>query len=266
MNEHIQSGFIEGPRQLGDFVHGDGKLGTLPLQPSGDWSAFLPPDNIQNRNGFEPRDCVSQATLGCVEILARHEYTDTDNWSRRLLATVSGTGVKGGNDPQSVSEALRKGGCVYETDLPFAAPDLPTFYQTISNALIQLAAYTFRKYQYGHSWVNANPADMIDALTYSPLSAAGYAWQFDTQTGYAITPVGSAPGHDFVVYNCVKEQYWCVWDSYLQVHKKLAWNYTFSSVKRHTLHRVINTDASKLAPGSVNWPVWISVVKRWLGL
>lgn len=267
MNDQIiKGGYQHVDPQLGNFIHGDGLLGDAPINPSGDWSAYLPPDNIQNRNGFEPYDCVTQAILGCVEILARFEYIDTDNWSRRYLATVSGTGDKQGNDPQTVAENLRHGGCVLETDYLFTAPDLATFYQKLTIALQQLAAYTFRKYQYGHSWVNANPTDMMNALTYSPLSVGGWAWTFDPQTGYAISPQGAVPEHSWVIYGYVKDSHWLAWDSYNMVKKNVAWNFPFVGLKRHTLHRVINTDFNPQAVGTVNWKTWINVIRRWLRL
>lgn len=256
-------GFIYVEPGPNDYWHGDGLLGDLPTNPTGDWTQWLPPDNLQARNGFEPNDCVTQATIGCVEILERQEFGDTTTWSRKFLAEMSGTGVKGGNDPQTVCETLRKLGCVTEEDYPFAAPDFNTFYQQIPAKLIELAKYEFRKYSYGHSWVMANPASMMNALTFSPISLGGYSWQFDTTTGYAITPKGSIPEHCFIVYGYVENDYWKIFDSYNQTHKKLAWDYTFSSIKRHTLHRIINTNYPGV--GTVNWPVWINHVRGWLG-
>jgi hypothetical protein len=102
----------------------------------------------------------------------------------------------------------------------------------------------------------------MNALTYSPLSAAGYAWQFDTQTGYAITPVGAIAEHDFVIYGYVQGQYWKIRDSYAPFEKKLAWGFSFTGVKRHTIQRqIVGTPQ-----GQAWWEVFLEMLKKALNL
>src|ERR1035437_1664666 len=137
-NEHY-TGYQHVDPVLGEYRHGDGKLGTVPLQPDGQWDAFLPEPHQQNENGFEVFDCVSEATINCVEILAKQQYQNTITRSKRLLAVNSGTGIKNGNDPQSVSECLRLQGTVYETDYPFKSSSFTEFYQSLTRALKTLA-------------------------------------------------------------------------------------------------------------------------------
>jgi hypothetical protein len=258
----MNTGYQHVEPQLGNFIHGDGKLGTVPLQPDGQWDAFLPEPHQQDENGFEVYDCVSEATTTCVEILAKQQYQNTITRSRRFLAANSGTGSKQGNDPQTVSESLRTAGAVYETDYPFSAPNLNTFYQTLTRALKSLAIGEFAEFAYGHSWVNSDQQSLMDALTYSPLSAAGYAWQFDTQTGYAITPAGAIAEHDFVICGYIQGQYWKIRDSYAPFDKKLAWNFSFTGVKRHTIQRqVANT-----LQGQSWWNVFLEMLKKALNL
>ncbi len=239
----MNTGYQHVEPQLGNYIHGDGRLGTVPLQPDGQWDAFLPPTEDQSSNGFEPRCCVSEGVAHAgVEILARQEYGNTMQRSVRFLATNSGTGAKQGNDPQSVCESLRLEGIVYESDYPFSAPDYNTFYQTLTRALKALAIGEFAEFAYGHSWVNpVNPESLMEALTFSPLSAAGYAWEIDPQTGYYISPKGSIPGHYFVICGYDRNNYWKVRDSYPPFDKKLAWDFQFTGVKRHTLHRQLAT-------------------------
>ncbi len=227
--------------QDSDFVFGDGKLGDRPLT-NGDWTFYLPPDNLQSRDGFEPYDCVTQATLGCVEILLRKEYGDSTTWSRRFLATISGTKPLKGNDPGTVAENLRKHGCCYETDWPFAAPDFDTFYQDPPQRVKEKAAAEFAQYAFGHSWVGTGrptAQQMMDALTYSPLVGGVYAWTQDPTTGYYIRPPGAVSEHAVVTYGFEKGQYWKIFDSYDQTRKKLAWDFGFDACKRFTLNRQI---------------------------
>lgn len=233
------SGYIHVEPKLGNYIHGDGLLGTAPLVPGGQWDAFLPETHQQDENGFEPFDCVSEATINCTETLEIQEYGTNTKWARRFLAKESGTDKYHGNDPQTVSEALRTGGCVAESDYSFKASDFNTFYQTLTKALTTLGIGRFAEFAYGHSWVNANQADMMAALEYSPLSAAGYAWSQPDVNGYYVTPEGTQPDHDFEIYGYIANNYWKIRDSYFPFEKKLAWDYVFTGVKRHTLHRQI---------------------------
>ena len=234
----IRGGYIHQDPVLGNFVHGDGKLGTVPLQPDGQWDGFLPESHQQNINGFEPFDCVTEATINCVETLEIQEYGTNSGWARRYLAKNSGTDTRGGNDPQTVGESLRLQGTTFERDYSFAAPSFDIFYQTLTDTLKTLALGTFAKFSYGHSWVNADQQSMMDALTFSPLSAAGFAWsQPDPQTGYYTTPPNVVPEHEFMVYGYERNNYWKVRDSYVPFEKKLAWDFSFTGIKRHTLNR-----------------------------
>lgn len=236
------TGYIHVDPVLGNYVHGDEKLGDLPTNPSGQWDLYLPETNEQDGNGFEPFDCVTEATVNCVETLEIQEYSANSGWARRYLAKNSGTDLRGGNDPQTVCEILRTKGCTLATDYPFQVSDFVTFYQALTQALKTLAIASFSKYSYGHAWVNADPESMIDALTYSPLSAAGYAWsEPDPTTGYYVTPPNTTPEHDFMIYGYVENNYWKVRDSYAPFEKKLAWDFTFTGIKRHTLNRQISS-------------------------
>lgn len=233
------TGYIHTEPKLGDYVHGDGKLGTVPLVPGGQWDSFLPETHQQDENGFEPFDCVTEATINATETLELQEYGTNTKWARRALAKASGTDKYHGNDPQTVSETLRTQGCVTEADYSFKAPDFNTFYQALTRSLTILAIGRFAEFAYGHSWVNANPDDMMAALEYSPLTAAGDAWTLDPVSGYYKHNPGSSANHDFMVYGYEKNNYWKVRDSYAPFEKKLAWDYQFTGVKRHTLHRQI---------------------------
>jgi hypothetical protein len=249
-------GYIHVEPQLGEYRHGDGLLGTVPLVSGGQWDSFLPEQHQQNENGFEPSDCVTEATINCIETLEMQEYGTNAGWARRYLAKTSGTDFRQGNDPQTVSECLRTRGTALERDYPFKVPDFNTFYQTLPDWVKVLAVAIFAKFSYGHSWVNANQQSMMDALEYSPLSAAGYAWVQDPQTGYYITPPNTTPEHDFMVYGYVRNNYWKVRDSYAPFEKKLAWDFKFTGIKRHTLHRqAANTPTQQTA-----WDKFVALI------
>jgi hypothetical protein len=228
--------------QENDFIFGDQKLGDFPINPSGDWTQWLPSEENQDV-GVEPMACTTFACLNCVETMLRQRYGSTLNYSDRFLAYISGTG-KQGNDPHKVAEALRKSGDVLEADYPYT-PDQNTwekFYAKPAKWLYTKYLEFCAEYSFGHSWVtNPTQQRMMDALTYSPLTAGVYAWQFDAVADRYIRPAGMQSTHDVMIYGYLANNYWLCFDSYDQHVKKLAWDFGFDAVKRYTLDRQIAT-------------------------
>lgn len=241
-----------------DYMFGGvAQLGGEVLVPDGQWDEWVPQDETQNL-ATEPLACVSFATLNCIEILERQEYGKTDNWSDRFLAYISGTN-QNGNNPNTVSETLRKKGVVPEEYWAYTQEDntWDKFYASPPSNLYTKALEFIAEYSYGHEWVNTDQQSMIDALMYSPLGVAGFAWAQDTD-GFYITPEGTQPCHYFVVYGYDRNNYWKVFDSYTNTHKKLRWDYKFSMIKKYTLHRqVVNESA---------WQKFLSLMKQILGI
>src|SRR5436305_14947350 len=101
-------GFIKDDIQPEDYRFGDANIAAAILQPDGQWDAFLPHDEDQSVNGFEPYCCASEGTTHCIETLLRRLFTDVDEYSVRFLASVSGTAYQHGNSPHTVAEFLRK--------------------------------------------------------------------------------------------------------------------------------------------------------------
>lgn len=240
------TGFVFRPPQKGDYIRdGRRRLAGLPINPSGQWDAFLPPGDPQNL-AMEPMACASFGTLHAIEMLERQEFGDTTEWSRRFLAKLSGTTTVG-NDPHTVAETLRNMGDVFETEWPYTT-DIDTwekFYKQPSYDLVVKAEAEFKgKYDFGHQYVRTDVQSMMNALQSSPLGVDVYAWQFDTNTGYAIRPPGTVSEHWVVCYGFVEGQYWKVFDSYNiggTFLKKLSWDYGFSMVKEYTLHKQVLT-------------------------
>lgn len=237
------------------YNFGGGQLGDQPIVPSGQWDAWLPDPEIQTVNGVEPYACVSFATLNCVETLIRQEFGDAFNYSDRWLAWRSGTQAKRGNDPHTVAETLRTRGDVLESAWPIDAhvQDFNSFYTTPPSWTGLLALDFIDEFSYGHEWVPGNPASMMEALKYSPLNGAVYAWDVDPITGYFIRPPGAVSEHDVMVYGFEEGKYWKIYDSVSYEKKELAWNFGFDAVKRHTIHRqIVNKGAWELFKRFIN--------------
>lgn len=263
----IKAGYQDPIIKDGDEHFGDGRLGDVAQNPSGDWTTYLPTDTdqLQNEMGYETDSCVSQSILHVIETLARQQFSDTSEYSVRFLATVTGTGQKGGNDAGTVASALESGGCVLESDWPFQAATYQDFYTQPPQNLIKLAKAQFVDYSVGSSWlVNPTPAMMLSALRFSPLSLGVFAWPEPDANGIYQNVPGAQPCHQIEVYNAVPNEYWLIWDSYLQQSKKLAWDYQFFTGKRFTLNKTIATTPNP--NGWLNMTVFIQFVRNLLGL
>lgn len=257
-------GYIYESPKIGDFIFGDGKLGSVPLNSSGDWSAWLPADEMQNR-GYETYSCTSEGTLHCTEILEKQEYGTNLQYAVRFLAAISGTGPQHGNSPNTVAECLRTYGCVAETDWPFNAASYEAFYTQPPQKVISLAHTQFYDNSFGHSWLpDTKPETIKAALTYSPVGASLFAWAPPDAQGIYHRPPGAADCHWITIYAMTPEGLYKVFDSYDKTHKLLAADYTFGQAKQYTLHRTVPTSPSP--SGWVNWPKLVAYVKTKLGI
>lgn len=248
----MRHGLLYTKPQVGDYKRGSRtRLGGLPIRPDGQWDDFVPQGEDQERGGFEPMDCTSAGTLNCVQTLERQEFGETNNYSERFLAEISGTTLNG-NDPNYVAETLRKKGCVREADWPFT-PDINTwgkFYQTPPPNIITLALEFIAKYDFGHQWVGVDQQSMTTALMYSPLAVDVFAWNAPDADGIYHRN-GQPSEHWVMIYGYVANNYWKCFDSTTLTYKKLAWDFGFRMVKEFTLHKQV-----------VNETAWDSFV-RW---
>lgn len=252
-------GLISSVIEAEHFVFGNNCLGDQPINPTGQWDEWLPTPEIQNVNDVEPDACVTFATLNCVESLLRKEFSINPNYSDRYLAWSSGTQYRSGNDPQTVCETLRTSGCVPEAIWPIdgSVRDFASFYTHPPNNFRSLALNFIDEYDYGHEWVPAIPQNIIKALTYSPLSAAVYAWERGLG-GLYISPKGFVKEHDIMISGYEEGKYWKIFDSYDPEEKRLVWDFDFGLIKRHTLHRQIVNETA--------WSNFLKNIHKYLGI
>jgi hypothetical protein len=258
----INHGFILESPQPEDFIFGDRKLGDVPINPSGDWSDYLPDVEVQNLNGIEPYACVTFTILNCVETLERQEYCIAANYSDRFLATISDTKKNNGASPQSVAQDLKNMGCVKENDLPFDSTinTFDKFYAPIDKYLYTLALQFIAEFNFGHSYVPSNVSALKESLTYSPLLFSTYAWTKDDNDLY-YRPQGESDNHAVMCYGYVEGKYWKVLDSYKDngtVLKNIRWDSLPQQAKRFTLHRQIISES--------NWQNFIKLLRQLFGL
>ena len=221
-------------------------LPVIPIQPTGQWDAFIPADEIQRNEKYETYNCTSFGTLNALEFLFKRLFNETKDWSERYVGIAAGTRPPG-NSPHKVIETIRKDcGLLDDIILPMSkantveeyyAPDpLPWFMKENGRKFIS-------DYIIGHEWV-FNGGTLLEkqtkikeALKYSPLGVSVYAWE--KQGDYYVKPKGVADNHWTVLFGYAEGQYWQIFDSYDSTIKHLAWDYEFGQAKRY--HIEVNT-------------------------
>lgn len=230
------TGFIPPVIEKEAYFLGASPVPTTVLQEDGQWDAYLPTDEFQWKNGTETSACVSFGTLNAVEILLK-KLNESRNYSDRFLAKISETTVQG-NDPQKVSECLRKIGTPLQDKWDFEdGMTLETFYETIPATLHAEAKKDFLdRYIFKHEWAfdADQPHDekinnMKTALRYSPLGAAVQAWVKGPDGRYIKT---STENHWVCIYGYT-DNAWKVLDTYDNTYKLYAMENTLNWVKRY---------------------------------
>ncbi len=250
-------GFIPSEIQKGDYILGSAaQLKGEILVPDGQWDAYLPDKEDQSREGFEPYACVSYAVSHAVETLINKKYGKGTTLSARFLAYATGTEAKKGNDPAVVCTYLGKHGDVNDADWSYPTP-ATDFYKTPPQNLYTLALEFPAHYNYDNQWVPATPDTMMDALTRSPLTVAGFAWAQNSD-GIYYWPDGAQADHYFEVYGYERNTYWKVFDTYSNEYKKVVWNYPFLQVKEHSLSNQVVVASA--------WDKFIQFLRQALGL
>lgn len=219
------------------YIFGDLQIVAPPVQPDGQWDAYLPYDELQTMRGIETFACCTFGTLNCLEILIRKLYGRTANYSDRFLANVSGTETLYGNSPHTVAECLRKRGSPPEEIWPFS-DDIDTYekyYAPIPQSVTDNAHVFIETYDFLHDWVPNDSKSMMDALRYSPIGMTVDYNGID-ENGIWIHRGPSDGDHHWVCcYGYEEGKFWKVFDSYDATHKKITWDHKPDLIKRYAL-------------------------------
>lgn len=196
------------------------------LQPEGDWENCLPDYEAQFKNGVETFNCIGEGLTNTVEIMHFELFGERVNFSDRWVGIISGT-KEGGNDPQTVYEAVRKYGLIPESMLPFSSDitsieEYYSFKGADKDACYAAGKAWLAKYDFFHEWVfdADQPADeklnnMKVALHYSPIAFSVFAWQADSRGVYV---KAGEENHWTTIYSI--KQFEQIFDSY-EPYKKL---------------------------------------------
>lgn len=119
MKTILPTNFIYPDIKPNDLVFGKNEVVGEILRPDGDWRNFLPPEEIQKRNGIESSACFCEAQQHAIATILEEQYWDADNnYSARFNALLSG-GTEYGGNPLECGQSIRHDGLVKETTMPF---------------------------------------------------------------------------------------------------------------------------------------------------
>jgi len=247
------------PRRETDYFLGGSSLDETKINPSGDWSAYLPLKEYQNL-GVETMACVIFSALNCLEIVLNFKYKESINFSDRFTAKMSNT-TKRGNWMTIVGDSIRNDGLVLESDYPSVWTNWDAYYKPIPQELIHLGTKSKERYKINNEWIiPTNIEYLVNALKIAPIQIVVHAW--DKQVNGIYQRTEKALNHAVVLINSVPGQYWEIFDSYDSIVKKLAWDYKiqhgfkYSIIKnKMEFIRIKNYSAVYLLKGNKAYPI-----------
>lgn len=270
MNHTIQQlGFVTPVHEPDHYVFGGELVPRTVLQPSANWTLFLPVGERQETDIFDTSGCTVFGTLNAIEILFNRIKNANANFSDRFTYITSGTQPPG-NDPHVVAETIRTVGVVDEEKLPFSTDidSLQKFMQmTDEKTLRQLGLEWLSYFDMKHEWVfmpNTSLSQkqklLIECLTLSPLGVSVRAWQ-QRENGLYYKEIGEQDTHWCVCIGYEIGKYWIIFDSYPQSEgdyiKHLEWDYDFGFAKRYYL-------SSQLVPIVKKKENLLQIIINWL--
>lgn len=200
------------------------------IMPSGDWTKIAEQVETEKQSSpfIESMNCTVYSFLNIIEMLMLYKFNEKVNFSDRWLGIKAGTS-RNGNIPTRVIDTARKQGLLLQELLP---NNIEKFrwneYFSYKDAILPPAELDKRALEFlddntiGYETVYPSILAMAEALKYSPLYVAGFAWAEINGIYYS----ASNPNHAFVILNIEQaKQYKKAFDSYEPFFKTLGRNY-----------------------------------------
>lgn len=116
----IPQNFIYPDIPVSTYIFGSGEFAGEVLRQDGDWRNFLPPQELQRRNGIESSACFVQGLQHAYATIMEEKYNLVDgNFSERFNALLAG-GTQVGGSPLKAGQSIRDDGMIPDEMLPFS--------------------------------------------------------------------------------------------------------------------------------------------------
>lgn len=213
------TGFIAPIITQDNFVLGGLGVPLPVINPSGDWTPYLPTFESQLQTYFDSFGCTVYGTLNAVETLNKFLTNIEENYSDRFTYNAVGISPPGG-DPHIVATTIRGSGLLFETDLSSLASSLAEFAtpRPLPIDLRVKAQKWLNKQMLGHQWIWTSQPDtktrielLKDALTKGTVCISVDAW-YQNDQGLYYSP-NKLNGHWTFIYKIDDTGIYC-FDSY----------------------------------------------------
>lgn len=206
------------------------------VNPSGDWTVFLPFGESQSGVYGDTFACVTFSALNCLEIQLKKQGI-SKNFSDRFSAKMSGT-TRAGNYLQKVADSIRKDGVVDEDKWPWdprgnsPAFDWDEFYKEIPVDVKGLGTSFISGYEVQYEWVPTDLASLKKALKQAPLQIVTKVC-----SGWNNPPVagcGFGSGHATTLYK-IDDAGFHIFDHYEPYGKVLNHDYVIAYAMKYVI-------------------------------
>lgn len=203
---------------------GGATLGAV-VNPSGDWSDFLPAYEPQAER-YETQGCTVWGSQNQLEILYKFLFGIEPNYSERFTYILAEVNPNKGQNPHKTYEAIRKYGLIDHKELP-VPKTLREFLKPnpMTQKYLDLGLQWKGTHAYNHQWELSDNQDRVlqhrvlkNALKYGPVGVSVTAWQEDN--GVFID--GGFPNTHWCVLFKYDGENPVIFDSYDHSIKKLA--------------------------------------------
>lgn len=253
--DELRTGFIfkELPKsawKLGE-QKAEARFGATALNPSGDWSKFIPTYEKQSKNGVEPCDCtVINSHRAWITAANYQGFQFPQNVSERFSGVMAKVRPPGAN-PYDTCESIRRWGMVNEEVLPFNddIKSVVDFYHPdpMDEGLIAEARKLVQQYELGHKniWNDRfgrtmnKPTILKNQMTKGPVCVSVVGWKFNGTVYYK--DAGDEDSHWTLLTGRYREgEWWEVNDSYSPFLKKVAWDTDFQMAELYLIQKNTN--------------------------
>lgn len=224
----INDGLIIEKQRKTDNIFGADIATKKVINPSGDWTAFMPTPERQSGRNLETMGCVSFSLLNCIEMMFKAKYGIDVNYSDRYLVKMSNTSPSGNSMSNVIDTARKIAGLVNQDLWPnnIENSDWKEFNKSIPREVIIEGQKWIPDHKLTFTVVPQNRTIMDKAQEYSPLWVCGYAWYKENGL---YRSYGRA-NHCFVRMKKSQENYQLALDQYPEFLKKLANDYLFGAI------------------------------------
>lgn len=252
--ENKKYGLIIDKFEPDHYVLGGGMIGTLDINPSGQWDDFLPKNENQFNGNFDSMNCSAYGTLHALSTLNNFLYAESIDYSERYTG-ITDENTPTGNSPHKVAETIRSVGVINESDLPFTKDiySWDNYYspKPMTSIYLSKGQNWLKLNDFKHEWVySSSSLKAVDsvplmkaALKRSPLGISVAAWYTNNGSDDVyVKPIGTTENHWVTCYGWddVKRA-WKIFDSYDNTHKLYSFDADISMAKMYWDIRTVET-------------------------